>query len=184
MLKKIERLLKSKNRADIELAFRLSLSSGISLWPIERDLKDIFYHADLYPNYSADNIPLGQLCLAVQQIIKIKFHQKDIKLIPERIDYFESLNALSITGCPVRELPKSLNNLEALKYLTLSKTNIKSIDDILDQSNIESLILIDNKTLQIEPESIYRSKLKKISVCKATANYLSLDESKIALKII
>lgn len=184
MLKKIERLLKSGNRADIELAFQLSLSSGISLWPIERDLKDIFYHADLYPNYSADNIPLGQLCLAVQQVIKVKFDQKEVEMIPERIDYFESLNALSIIGCPVRALPKSLNNHAALKYLTLIKTKIKSIDDILEQSNIESLTLVDNKTLQIHPELIYQSKLKKISFCKNTAADLSLNETKIAIKII
>lgn len=185
MLKKIEHLLKSGTRNDIELAYQLSLSSKISLWPIERDLKDILYISEIFPNYGFDNIPLGQLCLAIHQIIKLSINNKSNTEIPNRFDYFTNLEMASFINIPIRKIPHTISQHKKIKTLSIINTEIEDLSELIEKAELQSLILANNKYLKINNHLINKiNGLKRITACKKTSEMLDVDHLMVELKII
>jgi Leucine-rich repeat (LRR) protein len=148
MLEKIITLLKTGQPNDIELAYQLRLSAKISLWPLERGIKDLLYLAKTQPVLDFDDLYLGQLCHILPEVIALSVHNASLKQLPEQLYFMPNLRILELANIPIQQLPDNLKDLKHLKSLSLRNTLIKALPKTLFQlKNLTSLILVDNPNL-------------------------------------
>lgn len=166
MLEKIANLLKTGTRSNIELAYQLSLSTKTSLWPLERGIKDLLYHAHTQPSIAFDNLPLGQLCYLLNNVIALSITEKSLTQIPEQLYFCPALVILEIVDTPLIELPASIGELAQLKSLTLKNTAIEQLPASIAQlSKLETINLMGNPNLKDFPMVLLQlSNLKTVRV--------------------
>lgn len=163
MLKKIANLLKTGNRNNIELAYQLSVSTQTSLWTLERGIKDLLYYSKTQPSIHFDNLPLGQLCFLLNNIIALSISKKDLDLIPEQLYFLNALVILEIDSVPLQKLPDSLGELSDLKSLSIKNTNIKTLPSSIGQlRKLERLSLVDNPFLLTLTKELFQLKNLKV----------------------
>lgn len=185
MLEKIIELLKTGERNNIGLAYQLSVANKISLWPIERNLKDLLYYADnIQPPISFDNLPLGQLCFLLKEVIAISFSNSSIKQLPDCFDMMPSLVILEISCKSLEKIGCSIENLQNLKSLSVKNSKIKAFElKLKSLSSLESLNISFNNNLKKLPEDLYCSQsLKTLRIC--TKNAHLVDTEKGSFKLI
>ncbi len=176
MLEKITNLLKTGERDNIELAYQLSLSGKISLWPVERALKDLlFYSSKIHPAISFDNLPLGQLCYLLKEVIAISFDNKYLEALPDCFYFMPNLVILEISGNSLKKVPESICELRKLKSLSIKNSQIERLPEKLDQlENLEGLNISKNPKLLQIPPSVYKlPTLKKLRISEAGAARIS-----------
>ena len=155
MLEKIANLLKTGTRSNIELAYQLSLSTKTSLWPLERGIKDLLYHAHTQPSIAFDNLPLGQLCYLLNNVIALSIKEQLLTHLPEQLYFCPALVILEIIDTPLIALPQSIGELAQLKSLTLKNTAIEQLPSSIAQlSKLETLSLINNPNLKHFPRAL------------------------------
>ena len=185
MLEKIVKLLKTGERNNIELAYQLSLANKISLWPIERNIKDLLYYADkIQPPINFDNLPLGQLCFLLKEVIAISFSNSSIKQLPDCFDMMPSLVILEISCESLEKIGCSIGNLPNLKSLSIKNSKIDALKIKLKNLNsLESLNISFNNNLKTLPDDLYKSEsLKTLRIC--TKNAHLIDNEKALFKLI
>lgn len=177
ILEKIATLLKTGQRNDIELAYQLSVSTTTSLWPIERGIKDLLYASTTQPRICFDNLPLGQLCLLLNQVIALSICDRTMERIPEQLCFMSGLVVLEIRDTPLLELPASLNELSQLKSLSITNTKITSLPtDIGKLGSLENLSLVGNSNLKSLPDELFE--LKGLKVLRISEELLSVLEGR------
>ena len=168
MLEKITTLLKTGTENNIELAHQLSISSQTSLWPLERGIKDLLFMAHTQPKIHFDNMPLGELCYILKEVIALSINNASVETIPEQLYFMPNLRVLEIIDTPIKKLPSSLCELKMLKSLIVRNTAIDSLPEKFQQlTALEKLSLLDNPNLKSLPSIITKMKpLKKIRISK------------------
>jgi len=171
MLEKIVTLLKTGQPNNIELAYQLRLGAKISLWPLERGIKDLLYLAKTQPVLDFDDLYLGQLCHILPEIIALSVHNASLKQLPEQLYFMPNLRILELVNIPIHQLPEHLKDLKQLKSLSIRNTLIKSLPSSLSElKNLTSLILADNPNLTILPDFI--STLPKLKTLRISKNLI------------
>lgn len=183
MLEKIITLLKTGQPNNIELAYQLRLGAKISLWPLERGIKDLLYLAQTQPAIDFDDLYLGQLCHILPEIIALSVHNSNLKELPEQLYFMPNLRILELTKLPIQQLPDSLKDLKQLKSLSLRNTLIESIpESLLALKNLTSLILIDNPNLTTLPAFLADlPSLKTLRVSKDLAEAVSEGDFEVVV---
>jgi Leucine-rich repeat (LRR) protein len=185
MLEKIVNLLKTGSRNSIELAYQLSLSKHINLWPIERSLKDLLFAASsIQVPIQFDKLPLGQLCYVLKEVIAIDFNDSHTTELPNYFDFMPALVILEIHCRSLQSIGTSIEQLKALKSLSIKHTQIKSIPfGISSLPKLESLNISHNKRLTSIPADIYAAKsLKKLRIC--AQNVVLIDQERAKFDVI
>lgn len=152
MLEKIITLLKTGQPNNIELAYQLRLGAKISLWPLERNIKDLLYLSQTQPALEIDDLHLGQLCHILPEVIALSVYNPNLKKIPKELSFMPNLRILELVNLPIQELPNSVKDLKQLKSLSIRNTSIYHISPNLSElKNLTSLTLADNPNLTILP---------------------------------
>ncbi len=186
MLEKIVNLLKTGSRSSIELAYQLSLSNKLNLWPIERELKDLLFYANnIQAPIQFDKLPLGQLCYVLKEVIALEYHNSTLEALPDRFDFMPALVILEINCTSLTVVGKSIEQLSKLKSLSIKNTQIRTLPIQLSLlTDLESLNISYNQQLESLPKDIYAcSKLEKLRVCKNTARLVDLKKARFELII-
>jgi len=172
MLEKIITLLKTGQANNIELAYQLRLSTKISLWPLERGIKDLLYLSKTQPVFDFDDLFLGQLCHLLPEVIALAVHNPNLKQLPEQFYFMPNLRILELANIPIQELPDNLNDLKQLKSLSIRNTFIKALPANLSElKNLTSLILVDNPNLTTLPSFI--STLPNLKTLRISKNLIA-----------
>jgi Leucine-rich repeat (LRR) protein len=166
MLEKITHLLKTGRRNNIELAHQLSISNKISLWPLERGIKDLLYVARTQPKIYFDNLPLGQLCYILKEVIALNISDVVIERLPEQLYFMPALVILELEDSPIKALPDSIGELSNLKSLSIKNTQIDRLPKSISAlKNLERLTLVGNSKLNSLPRSLFcLPKLKTLRI--------------------
>lgn len=152
MLEKISKLLKTGQPNNIELAYELRSSAQISLWPLERGIKDLLYLAHTQPAIACDDLYLGQLCHLLHEVVALSIRNPQLQQIPEQLAFMPNLRILEIYQAPIQQLPDSLKELQQLKSLSIRDTAITEIPvSVLALKNLQTLTLDANPKLQNLP---------------------------------
>ncbi len=153
MLEKIITLLKTGQPNSIELAYQLRLSAQISLWPLERGIKDLLYLAKTQPAIDFDDLYLGQLCHLLPEILALSVHNPSLKELPKELCFMPNLRILELVNLPIQQLPETLKDLKQLKSLSIKNTLIAALPtSLFELKNLTSLILVDNPNLKALPD--------------------------------
>ena len=148
MLDKISRLLRTGERTNIELAYKISRSQGLNLWPLERGIKDILYKAKTQPSVDWENMPLGQLCWLMNDIIALEIKEARFDVFPNELHFFKNLVILELVNTPLPVFPEAILTLTRLKSLSLRNCGLTHIPEALKQlPNLEHLHLQENPNL-------------------------------------
>lgn len=185
MLENIVDLLISGERDKIELAYQLSIANKISLWPIERNFKDLLYYSNrIQPPISFDNLPLGQLCYISKEVIAIQICHQTIRQLPDCFNMLPSLVILEIACPELNQLGKSIEHLKHLKSLSIKHSKLEQLTfEVCKMHRLESLNISFNCQLRQLPKDIYASKsLKKLSIC--AQNEHLIDKRKASFEIV
>jgi Leucine-rich repeat (LRR) protein len=168
MLEKIITLLKTGEPNSIELAYQLRLGAKISLWPLERGIKDLLYLAQTQPVIDFDDLYLGQLCHILPEVIALSVHNPNLNQLPKELYFMPNLRILELVDFPLQQLPGNLTDLKHLKSLSIKNTLIESLPPSLSElKNLTSLILADNPNLTILPDFLAElPKLKTLRISK------------------
>lgn len=172
MLEKIITLLKTGHINNIELAYQLRLGAQISLWPLERGIKDLLYSAQTQPVIDFDDLHLGQLCHILPEVIALSVHNPSLTQLPEQLSFMPNLRILELVDIPIQQLPNNLKDLKHLKSLSIRNTLIKELSsNLLALENLNSLILADNQNLSSLPDFLVAlPNLKTLRIPKKLAN--------------
>lgn len=172
MLEKIITLLKTGQPNNIELAYQLRLSAKISLWPLERGIKDLLYLAKTQPVIDFDDLYLGQLCHMLPEVIALSVHNSSLKQLPEQLYFMPNLRILELVDLPIEQLPNSLGDLTHLKSLSIKNTLIEDIPKtLLELENLTSLILVDNPNLTVLPS--FLAELPNLKTLRISKNLVA-----------
>lgn len=153
MLEKIITLLKTGQPNNIELAYQLRSAAQISLWPLERGIKDLLYLAKTQPVIDFDDLYLGQLCHILPEVIALSVYNPNLKELPKELSFMPNLRILELGNLPIQRLPDTLNDLKHLKSLSIKNTSIAVLPAGLSQlKHLTSLILLDNPHLTQLPD--------------------------------
>jgi Leucine-rich repeat (LRR) protein len=169
MLEKIITLLKTGQPNNIELAYQLRSGAKISLWPLERGIKDLLYLAKTQPVIDFDDLYLGQLCHLLPEVIALSVHNPSLKELPKELCFMPNLRILELMNLSIHQLPDNLDDLKHLKSLSIKNTLIASLPIGLSQlSNLTSLILLDNPNLTHLPD--FLADLPKLKTLRVSEN--------------
>lgn len=117
MLEKIITLLKTGQPNNIKLAYQLRSGAQISLWPLERGIKDLLYLAKTQPAIDFDDLYLGQLCHLLPEVIALSVHNPALEQVPEELSFMPNLRILKLVNIPIQQLPNHLKDLVLLQIV-------------------------------------------------------------------
>lgn len=173
MLEKIITLLKTGQPNNIELAYQLRSGAKISLWPLERGIKDLLYLAKTQPVIEFDDLYLGQLCHILPEVIALSLHNPSLTELPKELYFMPNLRILELVNLPIQRLPDHLNDLKHLKSLSIKNTLIESLPlGLSELKNLTSLILVDNPNLNVLPS--FLADLPKLKTLRISKNLVEV----------